>query len=169
MQTVQTSVVLVSLFATSDHGIIIQDVKPIADENCRLLGVRSPHIIILNSEKSLNKSSKIMRLLMRDFEELGECDSITKKAVMDFSYHISVTNMEEAFKAIKSIKNEAVWKSLAKMCVKTKQLNMALLCLGHMKQATAVRALREAMQDDTLNVEAQVGILAVELGLHVNF
>ncbi|KYM98003.1 PREDICTED: intraflagellar transport protein 140 homolog [Cyphomyrmex costatus] len=165
---VQTSVVLVSLFATSDHGIVVQDVKPIADENCRLLGVHSPHIVILNSEKSLNRNSKIMQLLMRDFEELGKCDSITRKAVMDFSFHISVANMEEAFKAIKSIKNEAVWKSLAKMCVKTKQLNMALLCLGHMKQANAARALREAMQDDTLSLEAQVGILAVELGLHTD-
>ncbi|KYN32641.1 hypothetical protein ALC56_13123 [Trachymyrmex septentrionalis] len=165
---VQTSVVLVSLFATSDHGIVVQDVKPIADENCRLLGVHSPHIIILNSEKSLDRRSKIMQLLMRDFEELGECDSITRKAVMDFSFHISVANMEDAFKAIKSIKNEAVWKSLAKMCVKTKQLNMALLCLGHMKQANAARALREAMQDDTLSLEAQVGILAVELGLHTD-
>ncbi|KAL0132857.1 hypothetical protein PUN28_000517 [Cardiocondyla obscurior] len=76
--------------------------------------------------------------------------------------------MEEAFKAIKSIKNEAVWKSLAKMCVKTKQLNMALLCLGHMKQTNAARVLREAMKDDTLNLEAQVGILAVELGLHTD-
>ncbi|XP_012060565.1 PREDICTED: intraflagellar transport protein 140 homolog [Atta cephalotes] len=165
---IQTSVVLVSLFATSDHGIVVQDVKPIADENCRLLGVHSPYIIILNSEKSLDRSSKIMQLLMRDFEELGECDSITRKAVMDFSFHISVANMEEAFKAIKSIKNEAVWKSLAKMCVKTKQLNMALLCLGHMKQANAARALREAMQDNTLSLEAQVGILAVELGLHTD-
>ncbi|EZA61734.1 hypothetical protein DMN91_004415 [Ooceraea biroi] len=167
-QAVQASVVLASLFATTDHGIVVQDVKPIADENCRLLGVQSPHIVILNSEKSLDKTSKITWLLMRDFEELGDCDSITKKAVMDFSYYISVANMDEAFKAIKSIKNEAVWKSLAKMCVKTKQLNMALLCLGHMKQASAARALREAMQDDSLSLEAQVGILAVELNLHAD-
>ncbi|GAB1869232.1 Intraflagellar transport protein 140 homolog [Camponotus japonicus] len=165
---IQASVVLVSLFATSDHGIVVQDVKPIADENCRLLGVHSPYIIILNSEKNLDKNSKIVQLLMRDFEELGDCDSVTKKAVMDFSYHISIANMEEAFKAIKSIKNEAVWKSLAKMCVKTKQLNMALLCLGHMKQANAARALREAMQNDALNLEAQVGILAVELGFYTD-
>ncbi|KAL0120487.1 hypothetical protein PUN28_008311 [Cardiocondyla obscurior] len=107
---------------------------------------------------------------------LGHTDTLTRigpepaytHLLMDFSFHISVANMEEAFKAIKSIKNEAVWKSLAKMCVKTKQLNMALLCLGHMKQANAARALREAMQDDTLNLEAQVGILAVELGLHTD-
>ncbi|KAG7210438.1 hypothetical protein KM043_011970 [Ampulex compressa] len=165
-QEMQATVVLVSMFATSDHGIVVQDIKSITDENCRLLGVHSPHIIILNSEKTLESDSKITRLLMRDFEELGTCDSVTKKAVLDFSFHISVANMDEAFKAIKSIKNEAVWKSLARMCVKTKQLNMALLCLGHMKQARAARALREAMHDDSLNLEAKVGVLAVELGLY---
>ncbi|KAL0132858.1 hypothetical protein PUN28_000518 [Cardiocondyla obscurior] len=79
-QIAQASVVLVSLFVTSDHGIVIQDVKPIADENCRLLGVHSPHIVILNSEKSVDKSSKIVQLLMRDFEELGECDCYQKSS-----------------------------------------------------------------------------------------
>ncbi|XP_076161592.1 intraflagellar transport protein rempA isoform X2 [Ptiloglossa arizonensis] len=160
------TVVLVSMFATSDHGIVVQDIKPIKDENCRVLGVQTPHIIILNSENTADRNSKVEKLLMRDFEELGICDAITKKAVLDFSFHISVANMDEAFKAIKSIKNEAIWKSLARMCVKTKQLNMALLCLGHMKQAKAARALREAMQDDSLNLEAKVGVLAVELGLY---
>ncbi|XP_034180473.1 intraflagellar transport protein 140 homolog isoform X3 [Osmia lignaria lignaria] len=162
----KATVVLVSIFATSDHGIVIQDIKPVADENCRVLGVQTPHIIILNSEKTAESSSKVRKVLMRDFEELGTCDAVTKKAVLDFSFHISVANMDEAFKAIKSIKNEGIWKSLARMCVKTKQLNMALLCLGHMKQAKAARALREAMQDDSLNLEAKVGILAVELGLY---
>ncbi|XP_035743577.1 intraflagellar transport protein 140 homolog [Vespa mandarinia] len=164
----EAAVVFVSLFATSDYGIAIQDVKSIEDENCRLLGVQSPHIIILNSEQVLGKDSKIMRLLMRDFEELEDCDPVTKKAVLDFSFHISVANMDEAFKAIKTIKNEVVWKSLARMCVKTKQLNMALLCLGHMKQAKAAKALKQAMQDDSLNLETKVGILAVELGLYVS-
>ncbi|XP_076624343.1 intraflagellar transport protein rempA [Colletes latitarsis] len=160
------TVVLVSMFATSDHGIVVQDIKPIEDDNCRVLGVQTPYIIILNSEKIADRNSKVQKLLMRDFEELGVCDPVTKKAVLDFSFHISVANMDEAFKAIKSIKNEGIWKSLARMCVKTKQLNMALLCLGHMKQARAARALRAAMQDDSLNLEAKVGILAVELGLY---
>lgn len=104
---------------------------------------------------------------MREFEELGSCDTPTKKAILDFSFHISMANMDEAFKSIKTIKNEAVWKSLARMCVKTKQLDMAVLCLGHMKHARGARALREAIQDDSLTLEAKVGILAVELGLHV--
>nr|XP_033335798.1 intraflagellar transport protein 140 homolog [Megalopta genalis] len=160
------TVILVSMFATSDHGIVVKDIMPIKDDNCRVLGVQTPHVIILNSEKTADKASKVHKLLMRGFEELSLCDSITRKAVLDFSFYISIANMDEAFKAIKSIKNEGIWKSLARMCVKTKQLNMALLCLGHMKQARAARALREAMQDDSLNLEAKVGVLAVELGLY---
>lgn len=104
---------------------------------------------------------------MRNFEEIGHCDITTKKAVLDFSFYLSIANMDEAFKVIKAIKNEAVWKSLAKMCIKTKQLDIAFLCLGHIKQARAARILREAMQDDSLNLETKVGVLAVELGLYV--
>ncbi|XP_012255289.2 intraflagellar transport protein 140 homolog [Athalia rosae] len=161
-----TSVVLITMFTTSDLGIVIQDVRSVKDENCRLLGVRTPHIIILNSEVTLDNESKVCHVVMRDFEELGTCDAATKKAILDFSFHISTANMDEAFKAIKTIQNEAVWKSLARMCVKTKQLNMAALCLGHMKHAQGARALREAMQDDNLNLDAKCGILAVQLGLY---
>lgn len=156
------------MFASSDHGIVVQDVRSMNDDNCRLLGVQSPHVIILNSELSSSSEGKVARLVMKDFEELENCDSTTKKAILDFCFYLSITNMDEAFKAIKTIKNETVWKSLAKMCVKTKQLDMAMLCLGHMKQAKAARALREAMHDDSLTLEAKIGILAIELGLHVS-
>ncbi|XP_023246567.1 intraflagellar transport protein 140 homolog [Copidosoma floridanum] len=161
----ESNVVLVTIFATSEHGIVVQDVRPVKDDDCRLLGVQSPYIVVLDSE-NVADSIKTERLLMREFEELGACDAVTKKAVLDFCFYLSVANMDEAFKAIKSIQNEAVWKSLAKMCVKTKQLSMAMLCLGHMKQATSARALRQAMQDDTLNLEAKAAILAVELKLY---
>lgn len=166
--TDEANVVLVSLFATPDHGITVQDIRIMDDTNCRLLGVQSPYLIILSPEKENAGSSKVVKLLMREFEELGPCDDMTKKAIMDFSFYISMANMDEAFKSIKAIKNETVWKSLAKMCVKTKQLDMAVLCLGHMKHVKGARALREAIEDSTLNLEAKVGILAVQLGLYAD-
>ncbi|XP_058796246.1 intraflagellar transport protein 140 homolog isoform X2 [Phymastichus coffea] len=161
-----TNVVLVTMFATSEYGIIVQDVRPVKDDNCRLLGVQSPYIVILDSTKT--SGNKTVRLLMRDFEELGACDTAIKRAILDFCFYLSVANMDEAFKAIKTIQNEAVWKSLAKMCVKTKQLDMAMLCLGHMKQARSARALREAVRDNSLSLEAKIGILAVELELYTD-
>lgn len=157
------------MFVTSEYGIVVEDVRNVKDDNCRLLGVQSPEIIVMDSEKTSPHGSKTTRILMKDFEELGACDQQTKKAVLDFSFHLSVSNMDEAFKAIKIIQNENVWKNLGKMCVKTKQLDMATLCLGHMKQPRSARILREAMQDDSLPFDAKVGILAVELELYVSY
>lgn len=164
-----STVVLVSMFVTSDHGIVVHSICPINDINCRLLNVHSPYIVILNTLKKGDNDNKVVKMVMRDFEELENCDEATRKAILDFSFYISVANMDDAFKAIKMIQNENVWKSLARMCVKTKQLDMAILCLGHMRHARGARALREAMQDESLSLEAKVGILAVELKLYVSY
>lgn len=75
--------------------------------------------------------------------------------------------MDAAFKAIKSVQSSGVWTSLAKMCVKTRRLDVAGVCLGHMKNARAAGALRKAVADDTLPQEAKVAVLAIQLGLLV--
>lgn len=62
--------------------------------------------------------------------------------------------------------SEAVWESLARMCVKTKRLDVAFMCLGHMKHARGAMALREAMKEPEL--DARVAMLAVQLGLTVS-
>ena len=48
---------------------MVQDVRWVKDDNCRLLGVQSPIITILDSQQT--SGSKTVRLLMRDFEDLG--------------------------------------------------------------------------------------------------
>jgi len=63
--------------------------------------------------------------------------------------------------------SEAVWESLARMCVKTKRLDVAFVCLGHMKHARGAMAVREAMKEPEL--EAKVAMLAIQLGLVVSF
>lgn len=77
--------------------------------------------------------------------------------------------MDAAFRAIKLVQSSSVWTSLARMCVKTKRLDVAGVCLGHMGNAMAARALRLAMVDDSLPHEAKVAVLAVHLGLFVSF
>lgn len=76
--------------------------------------------------------------------------------------------MDEAFKAIKSVQSVGVWNSLAKMCVKMKRLDVAGVCLGHMGDARAAMALRLAMADQTLPMEAKLAILAIQLGMLVS-
>ncbi|VDN94810.1 unnamed protein product [Brugia pahangi] len=74
--------------------------------------------------------------------------------------------MDEAFKAIKFIKSENAWEHMAHMCVKTRRLDIALLCLGNMGHASGARALKKSMKNGD-PIEVQVAILAIQLGLLV--
>ena len=50
------------------------------------------------------RPSQIATHVIREFQGLETADKTTKQAMMEFSYHLSVGNMDEAFKAIKTIK-----------------------------------------------------------------
>ena len=65
----------------------------------------------------------------------------------DYSYYSTVGDMDAAFRSIKLIKSQAVWENMAKMCVKSKRLDVAAVCLGNMKHVRAARALREAKNE----------------------
>ena len=53
--------------------------------------------------------SPVERRPLRDFLGLEECDTATIKAMLSFSYQSTIGNMDEAFKAIKSIKRCVVY------------------------------------------------------------
>lgn len=42
--------------------------------------------------------------VMREFTGLESCDKPTKDAMLNFSFYLSIGNMDDAFKAIKTIK-----------------------------------------------------------------
>ena len=67
-------------------------------------------------------SVKVVRNVMSDFVGLEESDKATRDSVIKFSFFLSIGNMEEAFKSIKTIKNQNVWGNLARMCVKSQRL-----------------------------------------------
>lgn len=150
------------------------------DIEARLLAVCTPFIIIL-------KKLTICKEVMSDFNGLESCDKETRKAVLDFSYNLSLGkyfkapcskfnkfffvclgNMDAAFKAIKLVQSPGVWSSLARMCVKTKRLDVAGVCLGHIGNAKAARALRLAVSDDSLQYEAKLAVLAIQLDMLVS-
>ncbi|KAF6734703.1 Intraflagellar transport-like protein 140 [Oryzias melastigma] len=58
---------------------------------------------------------------------------------------------------------KAVWENMARMCVKTRRLDVAHVCLGNMGNARAAKALREAKAEP--EPEAQVAMLAIQLGM----
>ncbi|XP_072288246.1 intraflagellar transport protein 140 homolog, partial [Pyxicephalus adspersus] len=59
--------------------------------------------------------------------------------------------------------SETVWENMARMCVKTRRLDVAKVCLGKMGHARGAKALREAEQEP--EIEARVAMLAIQLGM----
>lgn len=102
---------------------------------------------------------------MTNFKGIETCNEDTRKLILDFSLFIADGKMDEAFRCIRSIQSNAVWDNLARMCVRTGRLDVAKVCLGHLNKAVSVRALRLAMADETLEPEAKVAVLAIELDM----
>ncbi|XP_048575888.1 intraflagellar transport protein 140 homolog isoform X2 [Nematostella vectensis] len=178
----QGEVMIVSLFATPEHGILLQDNFPIDASHTSLMGVEVPFFYLMNkggtdtSEKAplpvmhgavspppLPHRRMVTKHTMRDFTGLENANDEAKRAMMDFSYLSAIGNMDEAFKAIKLIKSESVWENMARMCVKTKRLDVATVCLGNMRNARAAKALRESADEPEL--DARVAVLALQLGM----
>lgn len=52
----------------------------------------------------ISASSLVARQVMRNFAGLEDADKSARDAMMNFSYYLTIGNMDEAFKAIKLIK-----------------------------------------------------------------
>ncbi len=100
---------------------------------------------------------------MRDFVGMERVDEQTKQDLINFSFHLTVGNMDEAYRAVKKISSESIWENMAHMCVKTKRMDVAEVCLGNMKDARGAQAVREAMKEP--EKDAQVAMVAIQLGL----
>ncbi|XP_055845818.1 intraflagellar transport protein 140 homolog [Episyrphus balteatus] len=124
----------------------------------QLVNLCAPNVITLDI-------SVVKKRSLQDFIGLENCDENTRKMVLNFSLNVAEGNMDLAYRCIRSIQSEVVWTNLAKMCVQTGRLDVAKVCLGHLKKARSVRAIRQAMDDDDLEKDAKVAVLAVELGM----
>ncbi|CAB3396663.1 unnamed protein product [Caenorhabditis bovis] len=163
---------LLSMFVTAEHGIQLQDVQRKSQQCGRLVAVSVPHFYFvkksdwddeeIRGEKTIGKS--LVAKILREFNGVENCDDATKKAMMDFSFYLTLGSMDAAFKAIQYIKSESVWEQMASMSVKTRRLDVAMVCLGHMKNVRGARAVRKSQlagEDESM----QCAALAVELGM----
>ncbi|XP_054283383.1 intraflagellar transport protein 140 homolog [Macrosteles quadrilineatus] len=154
--------VLVSLIASSEHGLLLQDSRTTDQEFVSLLAVDTPNYIVL-SKPTNQQNISVEKILMRDFEGLENCDAATRSAVIKFSFSLIIGDIDHAFKAIHNIHSVPVWTNLARMCVKARRLDVARVCLGNMKDARGVAALRQA--EIHPEIQARVAMLAVHLGM----
>ncbi|XP_056152909.1 intraflagellar transport protein 140 homolog isoform X2 [Lampris incognitus] len=179
-----------TFFCTQEHGLLLQDSypRPASLQNLLALdvpyyyftckpGERDPEPGEVSAPASASPSQALVsslvpaaqlphmvsRRALKDFVGLEDCEKVTWDAMLNFSFYLTVGNMDEAFKSIKLIKSVAVWENMARMCVKTQRLDVARVCLGNMGNAQAARALREAEKE--AEPEAQVAVLAIQLGM----
>eukprot|EP00049_Salpingoeca_infusionum_P004465 m.79743 g.79743 ORF g.79743 m.79743 type:complete len:1348 (+) comp12578_c0_seq1:46-4089(+) len=151
-----------TMFVTPDSGIVVQYSTPLADDDGVLVGVQVPHLMFASSAHG-DHSSILFAKSLRDFVGLENADADTRRAMLDFSYQLAAGNLDEAFKAVRMIESESVWTNMARMCVTSKRLDVAQVCMGKLGNALGARALREAEKEPQL--EARCGILAVQLGM----
>ncbi|XP_073409706.1 intraflagellar transport protein 140 homolog [Dendrobates tinctorius] len=168
-------VLVMSFFSTQEHGLLLQESFPRPSSFQSLLGIEVPHYYFTRkpgeeegkSEGTDDATSPIPHMVakkpLRDFIGLEDCEKATRDALLNFSFYLTVGDMDEAFKSIKLIKSETVWENMARMCVKTRRLDVAKVCLGKMGHARGAKALREAEQEP--EIEARVAMLAVQLGM----
>lgn len=163
---------LVSLFAVAAgssggdgvDAIVQQDSTPLEAPRDALLGAHTPRLYtILRADAVAPGGSRLSVQVMRDFVGMEGADAASRRALLDFSYYMATGHMDEAYRSIKSIATPALWGNMAVMCVKSKRLDVALVCLGQMGHGRGAKAVREMANEPEL--EANIGIVAIQLGL----
>ncbi|KAF7638044.1 Amidase domain-containing protein [Meloidogyne graminicola] len=165
---------LLTMFVTAEHGIQMQDLQQKSTKMDSLIFVSVPYIYFLRNieaddedepggiEQSISRL--VIRRTLREFIGIDNNDKEAIQAMLDFSFYLCIGQMDNAFKAIKYIKSESVWEHMARMCVKTRRIDVARVCLGHMGNARALRAIRRTIELKELT-DLQIGRLAIELGM----
>lgn len=180
------------MFASNDHGLLMQDSFDLELKYNALLGIQAPRIyFIAQAEKSssidattvvkcgsskdrtnsISKSSAsnnepfnyLCTKIMRDFVGLDKVDEKGREALINFCYYVTIGNMDEAYRSVKLIENPSVWENMAHMCVKTKRVDVAEVCLGNMGHARGAAAVKEATLQPQL--EVPIAMVAIQLGL----
>ncbi|CAG9334634.1 unnamed protein product [Blepharisma stoltei] len=156
----------VTLFVTSEYGITRQDSIKIQGDICGTIGISVPYWFFIGKDvgkDNLSGIGKIIKKSLRDFTGLENCDENVKKAILNFSFYMTSGNMDEAYKAVKTIQNVNVWENMCTMSVKTKRLDVAEVCLSNMRFARGAKAVREAKTEP--EIEARLAMVAVELNM----
>ena len=164
----------VSMFFHEEYGLIVHDrIRSGSSQSSRLVGIDVPFVYIFDEGEKTegggdgggDLSDSVRQVLLKDFEGLDASDKVTKDAVVKFCFYLSIGNMDEAFRAIKMIENKKVWGNLARMCVKSRRLDVATICLGKMEHSCGARAMRKIMAAK-VSKDVQVAVLAIYLNMH---
>ncbi len=120
-------------FVTTDHGAKKWDTTKFEEFADTVLGVRAPFVFYLKNggkredgEESKDETVHVLTKVLRDFENVQKVEEAgVKRAILDFSFHLTCDNLDEAYNSVRGVNNVNVWKALALMCVKSRRLDVA--------------------------------------------
>ncbi|KAL8175170.1 UNVERIFIED_CONTAM: hypothetical protein K2H54_015043, partial [Gekko kuhli] len=105
---------IISFFSTEEHGLLVQESFPLPSAYQSLLGMEVPCYYFAKKPEAdregegetglMQLHQMVARRPMRDFVGLEECDKATRDAMLNFSFYLTIGDMDEAFKSIKLIK-----------------------------------------------------------------
>ena len=136
---------MLTFFATPERGPLLQDRFAPAG-GASLFGLSVPTLFLTAAGAARGGDAVASARVMRDFVGMDRISHETRRALLEFSFNLTMGNMDEAFKAVKLIKGANVWDNMAAMCVKTGRLDVAEVCLSNMADAKGARAVREARE-----------------------
>jgi intraflagellar transport protein 140 len=134
------------VFATEEAGLLLQeyqDLDPVSSGCIGFLGVSAPHLLLLkgsaagqqlqgsavdrsrSSSSNGSNGSLFAAVPLRCFSGLADADDATRRALLDFNYLLAVGRLDEAFRVVSALKSPAVWRNMAHMAIKNKQLAVA--------------------------------------------
>ncbi|XP_016403156.1 intraflagellar transport protein 140 homolog, partial [Sinocyclocheilus rhinocerous] len=124
-------VLVVTFFVTQEHGLLLQDSQPKPATLLSLLALDTPYYYYIckllfrrgglvlpdlgeggdqvvstpaAAPQVPSSPQMVVRRALRDFVGLESCEKQTRDAMLNFSFYLTIGDMDEAFKAIKLIK-----------------------------------------------------------------
>ena len=201
-----TDIEVVIFFATTTHGLQMQDSFPRRSPYGPMIGFVVPRVYFRNFPDATDAAGG----RGGPAGSSSHTVKVYSKIMKDFSFSVTQGKLDEAYRAVKTIGSASIWENMAHMyvirallqsspspiscspsplgtlclavspghpvlpcagrcvlpacrCVKTKRLDVAEVCLGHMGHARGAAAVRESRKEGS--VELSIGVLATELGL----
>lgn len=133
-----------SFFVATDGTILPQETFT---TKWKFIGLQVPNFVMVsmpNSSDTVSSAPKsipsIIRQRLRDFQGIDKVDDETRCNLMNFSYYLTVGDLDEAYRSVETIKSCSIWENMARMCVKTRRLDVAQICISNLSSSKGASA-----------------------------
>ena len=95
-----------TFFYTFETGIRYQDKYSLRAGILDIFALKVPHFY---ATERVREDYYISKIVLHDFHKINTEDEIIKTSILNFSFHLTSGNLDEAYKSVKSIQSSAIW------------------------------------------------------------